>query len=238
MPYTHGRLVARAHAEGEVISEEHTGGGHPAQGAGARGAGRGARAVRARRAALTPSASHGAAETAGGRPALCGNAGGGPSRVRRRARAAVPARCELLAHRVEHALRLRAQPRARQPAAPSPDRSTCCDTSAGLPSEPVANQPPPEEPPVMVQPMRYIVGVRGAEREPARLVRCTGTAVSTVVGRRGRVAASPRCVLDLAARPGRRSRTGSAAPTVSSSDLPAALLRRHVQHREVVRRRP
>lgn len=24
MPYTHGKLVARAHDEGEVISEEHT----------------------------------------------------------------------------------------------------------------------------------------------------------------------------------------------------------------------
>lgn len=24
MPYTHGKLVARAHNEGEVISEEHT----------------------------------------------------------------------------------------------------------------------------------------------------------------------------------------------------------------------
>lgn len=24
MPYTHGQLVARAHADGEVISEEHT----------------------------------------------------------------------------------------------------------------------------------------------------------------------------------------------------------------------
>ncbi|CAM5391007.1 hypothetical protein SVIOM74S_09597 [Streptomyces violarus] len=32
------------------------------------------------------------------------------------------------------------------------------DTSAGSPSEPGATQPPPDEPPVMVQPMRYIVG--------------------------------------------------------------------------------
>ena len=45
---------------------------------------------------------------------------------------------------------------ASQPAVTGPIE--VLETSAGLPSEPVATQPPPEEPPVMVQPMRYIVG--------------------------------------------------------------------------------
>ena len=46
MPYTHGELVARAHAEGEVISEEHTPEGTLLKAAGARGTGGGPRAVR------------------------------------------------------------------------------------------------------------------------------------------------------------------------------------------------
>lgn len=45
---------------------------------------------------------------------------------------------------------------ASQPALTGP--MEVLDTSAGAPSEPVATQPPPDEPPVMVHPMRYIVG--------------------------------------------------------------------------------
>ena len=92
------------------------------------------------------------------------------------------------------------------------------DTSAGLPSEPVATQPPPDEPPVMVQPMRYIVGVGLGEREPARLV-------DALVHRlRRRTAAPPgspvAVMLPISGTAGASKSTGSAEPTVSSRDLP------------------
>src|ERR1051325_3290546 len=54
---------------------------------------------------------------------------------------------------------------ASQPAVTGP--MEVFETSAGLPSWPVATQPPPEEPPVIEQPMRYIVGSSWArERRP------------------------------------------------------------------------
>ncbi len=48
---------------------------------------------------------------------------------------------------------------ASQPAVTGP--MEVLETSASLPSPTFLNQPPPDEPPVIVQPMRYIVGVAG-----------------------------------------------------------------------------
>lgn len=63
----------------------------------------------------------------------------------------------LLADRAVDALGLLAEPGpASQPAEIGPIE--VFETRAGLPSWPAATQPPPDEPPVIVQPMRYIVG--------------------------------------------------------------------------------
>lgn len=73
---------------------------------------------------------------------------------------------ETAAHRLEDAARLRSQMRPGQPG-----RRLRADGGVGDQGEfsPAfwANQPPPEEPPVMVQPIRYIVGWSAlTERRP------------------------------------------------------------------------
>lgn len=53
------------------------------------------------------------------------------------------------------------------------------ETSTGLPSVPLMNQGPPEEPPVMVQPIRYMVGfLASIDRRVGLSVHCCCAAPS------------------------------------------------------------
>src|SRR5690606_32793325 len=90
------------------------------------------------------------------------------------------------------------------------------ETSTVRPSR-TRNHPPPEEPPVIVQPIRYIVGrVVAREHRP-------GASRHLNIPRPlegGAAGEPPAPMLPAAAADGAEKSTSRAAPTVSSRDLP------------------
>src|SRR5262249_2119928 len=91
------------------------------------------------------------------------------------------------------------------------------ETSATLPSAPVSTQPPPDAPPVIVHPIRYIVGAAAStDSRPGLSAHWYSSDPSY-----GFAAGYPVAVmLDTFGTAGASKFTGNAEPTVSSSDLP------------------
>ena len=157
VPYTHGKLVARAHAEGEVISEEHTPEGTLLK----------ARVHEELAADLAPYVP--AAPDARGKPSEAAvQRRGPPPRPEGTALALCGSRLRLLrgvtCRRTSRSSPGRALwrslPSWGPPASPSDRADRGVGDQLGLAVRAPMNQPPPDEPPVMVQPMRYIAGGR------------------------------------------------------------------------------
>jgi GTP-binding protein HflX len=154
VPYTEGGLVSRVHADGEVLSEEHTTEGTLLK----------ARVHEELAAALSPSGTYMKARPRRGRAfMLCGRL---PAAGDRPCRRYWPANFSLIMVK-SCCASLSSRGPASQPEVTGPIE--VLETSASFPSGCSANQPPPEEPPVMVQPIRHIVGVPGAmDSRPGR----------------------------------------------------------------------